>query len=82
MRKKETKTNIIIENYIDLNIKKYLNVKELGLYLGVSPGTIRVWMSQKKLQPDYKLGGGLKGHIMFNRKKIDKWVESHQVNPQ
>jgi excisionase family DNA binding protein len=55
--------------------KKYLNINELSVYLGLKVGTIYVWVCQRKI-PYIKLGRLLR----FDIKEIDDWMKSGKVN--
>ncbi len=52
-----------------------LTNKELATLLGVSPGTLNVWRSQKKI-PYVKIGGMTgRGKIAYNKKDILAWLD-------
>ncbi len=42
-------------------------------YLHCSPGTIRVWTSQRKL-PFVRVGSRL---VRYRKRDLDQWVEAH-----
>jgi len=54
--------------------KRYLDVKELSEYLGVSKHTIYSWTSMQKI-PFVKMGGLVK----FDIKAIEKWIKENSV---
>ncbi len=56
--------------------KRFLNVKEVALYLGVSQHTIRAWVRQLNGIPFSRFGRA----IRFDLKKIDLWVKTREVN--
>ena len=54
--------------------KRFLSVKELSIYLGITEGTLRVWVCYKKI-PYTKVGKSVK----FDLKRIEKWLEENSV---
>jgi len=54
--------------------KKFLNIKELSEYLGVTVNTLYAWVNQRKI-PYLKMGR----LVRFDREKVEKWVESNAV---
>ena len=54
--------------------KRFLGIKELAEYLGISPGTVYVWVCHKKI-PYAKVGRLVK----FDLRKIDQWVQEKSV---
>jgi excisionase family DNA binding protein len=55
---------------------KLIDVKQLAIFLGISPKTIYGWVHREKI-PCYKLEGSLR----FNLDEIQKWIKSkkHKV---
>ena len=53
---------------------RFLNVKELSQYLGVSEGTVYSWVCYKKI-PYVKMGRLVK----FDSRKIDSWVQEKSI---
>jgi len=51
--------------------KTFLSIKELSEYIGIKPKTLYSWVS-KGVIPHYRL----MGLVRFNRKEIDKWLNS------
>ena len=56
--------------------KRYINPKELSIYLGMSLQTVYEWTSQKKI-PYIKLGRLVKFDII----EIDKWMLAQRIKP-
>lgn len=54
--------------------KRFLGIKELAEYLGITPGTAYVWVCHRKI-PYLKVGRLVK----FDLRKIDKWLEENSV---
>ncbi|MDP8258979.1 MAG: helix-turn-helix domain-containing protein [Candidatus Aadella gelida] len=54
--------------------KKFLNIKDLSEYLGVTINTLYAWVNQRKI-PYLKMGR----LVRFDREKIEEWVESKGV---
>jgi excisionase family DNA binding protein len=55
----------------DSNQPTWMTVEQVAVYLSVSPGTVRNWVSQKYI-PHAK-----KGRIVrFNRQAIDAWLSA------
>ncbi|HBU69636.1 MAG TPA: transcriptional regulator [Elusimicrobia bacterium] len=51
--------------------KRLLNITELSEYIGLTKGTIYVWVCHRKI-PVVKMGRLLK----FDKIAIDKWIET------
>lgn len=56
--------------------KKYLNVRELSLYLGLSVDTVYAWIHLRKL-PFYKVGR----RPRFEINEINRWMEQRKFEP-
>ena len=54
--------------------RRYLNIKELSNYLGISKGTLYVWVCQKRI-PYVKISNLLR----FDLNQIDGWVKAKSV---
>ena len=54
--------------------KRYLGIIELAEYLGISRGTVYVWVCHKKI-PYLKVGRLVK----FDLRRIEKWLEEKSV---
>jgi len=54
--------------------KRFLGVKELSEYLGVTPGTVYRWVHDQWI-PHYKLGSLVK----FEIEKIECWLKRREV---
>lgn len=54
--------------------KRYLGIKELAEYLGISIGTVYSWVCYKKI-PYLKIGRLVK----FDLRKIDQWTQEKAV---
>lgn len=54
--------------------KRFINTKELAEYLGITEGTVRVWVCHKKI-PYVKIGRLVK----FDLQEIDGWVDKNRV---
>ena len=52
--------------------KRFINTKEMAIYLGLSEHTIRAWVKLGRL-PFSKFGGA----VRFDLRVIDKWAERH-----
>ena len=53
-----------------------MNFEETSRLLGVTPGTMRGWVSQKKV-PYVKIGRLTK----FDPNDIEKWIQERKVKP-
>ena len=56
------------------NMNRMMTVKELANYLNCSESVIRKLKREKKI-PYLKLAG----KILFNKEKIDKWIQALEV---
>lgn len=54
--------------------KRFLGIKELAEYLGITEGTVYVWVCHRKI-PYLKVGRLVK----FDLRKIEKWLEECAV---
>jgi len=54
--------------------KRFLTVPELSEFLGITEGTVYVWVCHRKI-PYVKVGRLVK----FDLRKIEKWVEERSV---
>ena len=54
--------------------RRYLNIRELSDYLGISKGTLYVWVCQKRI-PYVKISNLLR----FDLNQIDGWVKAKSV---
>ena len=54
--------------------KRFLNTKEIAVYLGLSECTIRAWVKHGRI-PYSKLGRA----VRFDIKEIHKWLKNKQV---
>lgn len=57
-----------------MNSKTFINIKELSIFLEVSPNTIYYWIQLKKI-PYYKFGKNLR----FATDDINAWIEKKRV---
>ena len=58
-----------------LIIKRWLRTDEVGLYLGISPGAVRVMVCRGRLQPRKYCGRNY-----FSREEIDGLIETSKPN--
>ena len=56
--------------------KRYVGVKDISEYLGITEGTLYVWVCHKKI-PYHKFGKALR----FDLKDIDSWANKKKVKP-
>ena len=56
--------------------KRLLNARELGEYLGKSPGAIYQMVSRRQI-PFVRMGGSTK----FDLRSIDSWIKKQEVKP-
>lgn len=54
--------------------RRYLGIKELSQYIGVTEGTLYVWVCHRKI-PFLKVGRLTK----FDKIKIDEWANENSV---
>lgn len=54
--------------------KQYLTVKEVAVLLGIAEKTVRKYVWQKSI-PYVKICG----HVRFNQKRLEAWLEQRQV---
>jgi len=54
---------------------RWLSVKEIAQYLGVSKDTVYTWISRKKM-PAHKIGRLWK----FNKDEVDTWVREGKTS--
>lgn len=54
--------------------KRFLGIRELAEYLGITEGTVYVWVCHRKI-PYLKVGRLVK----FDMRKIEKWLEESSV---
>ena len=55
--------------------RRYLGIKELSDYIGVTEGTLYSWVCYRKI-PYLKVGRLTK----FDKQKIDEWVKERSVD--
>ena len=55
--------------------KRYLGIDEFSKYMGVTKGTLYVWVCRRKI-PYLKVGKLVK----FDIRRIDSWLKERQVN--
>jgi excisionase family DNA binding protein len=60
-----------------MNAKGLLNYRAAAEYLGLSPLTLRRYVSRKVL-PFLKLGPSA---VRFTTEDLDRWIESRKVEP-
>jgi len=61
-----------MDNAINLNNDKWINLEEAAEYLGVKPITIRDWIRKNNGIPAHKIGKQWK----FKKSELDAWVNS------
>lgn len=54
--------------------KRLLNIHEAAEYLGLTVGTMYVWVSQRKI-PYVKVGRLTK----FDKNDLDSWIDDHKI---
>lgn len=72
-KNKDSRLFLLMTQYMN---KRFLGVKELSEYLGISINTIYSYIWQKKI-PYIKIGRIVK----FDLEKIERWLESKSVSP-
>lgn len=55
--------------------KRFLNTKEMAIYLGLSEHTIRAWVKLGKI-PFYKLGRA----VRFDLRKLEPWLRKKECS--
>lgn len=55
---------------------RFLNKKELALYLGISTFTVDSWVSQRRV-PYIKMGR----RVLFDPLDIEKWIGQNKISP-
>ena len=56
--------------------QRYLSLKEISIYLGLSPKTLYIWAEEGRI-PGYKFGRVWR----FDKEEIDNFVKSHYASP-
>ncbi len=56
--------------------KRFVKIKELAKYIGITEGTLYVWVCHKRI-PYYKFGKALR----FDLAEIDAWASKKKVKP-
>lgn len=54
--------------------KRFIGVDDLAQYLGLSRGTLYVWVCQRKI-PYLKMGGALR----FDLREIEGWIKDKKI---
>jgi len=54
--------------------KRFLNIKEMSDYIGLTQGTLYVWTSQRRL-PYLKVGN----RVRFDLQEIEKWLKGKRI---
>jgi excisionase family DNA binding protein len=54
--------------------KRYISIQELSEYIGITKGTLYVWVCYKRI-PYVKIGKRVK----FDLKEIDDWITMQKV---
>lgn len=54
-----------------------MNTKQLAEYLGIKPGTIRIWTCKGKI-PFIKVNGATR----FRLENVDRWINRNTVHPK
>jgi excisionase family DNA binding protein len=60
-----------------MSSSRLLNIPELSQMIRLTPGTIRVWVCQKKI-PYVKMGK----KVLFDCEEIDQWIEDKKISPK
>ena len=60
--------------------RRWLSIREAGVYLSVSHETVRNWLNAGLLTR-YKLGPGITCRVLVSREELDRFVERHQQQP-
>ncbi len=55
-------------------IERLLGIEELAKYLGISKGTLYVWVCHRKI-PYLKIGGSVK----FDLREIESWLKNKRI---
>ncbi|MFA6449136.1 MAG: helix-turn-helix domain-containing protein [bacterium] len=53
-----------------------MNTEQAATYLGISPGTLRVWCSMRKHVPFVKVGRA----VRYDRFELDKYIKENAVS--
>jgi excisionase family DNA binding protein len=61
--------------------KNLLSAEKTAEVLGVKPSTIKKWVHEKKI-PFVKFGDRKKSIVMFNPKRLNRWVEELSHEPE
>jgi excisionase family DNA binding protein len=61
--------------------KNLLSAEKTAEVLGVKPSTIKKWVHEKKI-PFVKFGEGKKSIVMFNPRRMNRWVEEQSHEPE
>jgi excisionase family DNA binding protein len=62
---------------IESNNENALNERQAAKYLGVSPGTLRLWRAQRR-SPRYFRAGKL---VRFRVRDLNEWIEQRLSTP-
>ncbi len=54
--------------------KRFIGVKEMSEYLGLTEGTLYVWVCQKRI-PHLKIGKALR----FDMREIENWLKDKRI---
>ncbi len=63
---------------MELHNENALNERQAARYLGVSPGTLRLWRSEGRA-PRFFRAGKL---VRYRRADLDSWIESRLSDPK
>jgi excisionase family DNA binding protein len=61
--------------------KNLLSAEKTAEVLGVKTSTIKKWVHEKKI-PFVKFGAGKKSIVMFNPKRLNRWIEEKSHEPE
>ncbi|MFF2506354.1 helix-turn-helix transcriptional regulator [Streptomyces sp. NPDC058067] len=56
--------------------RAFLNVKDAGAYLGLSPHTLYVWRHRRQGPPSFRMGP--RGRVMYRREALDAWIREQE----
>lgn len=63
---------------IDLGNENALNERQAAKYVGVNPGTLRLWRAESKGPRYFRAGEKL---VRYRRADLDSWIEGRLCSP-
>ena len=65
-----------------LKLGELLDRKQVAVLLGISVGTLKAWVCERKGPVFYKMGSGRGSRVYYRREDVQGWLDSNSVRVQ